>query len=132
VRLPRKAPLTSAIEAQRCLQGHAISLAFVSLLKTDGTAVLVDACEGDAGRDRMQNARRIPLRDASKAKDDGRLPMSDHNTRIFVVGDNGGQARAVPELAATGAVTHPVNNRTRCYPRDPRFTWCLSRPSACR
>jgi glycine cleavage system aminomethyltransferase T len=37
------------------------------------------------------------LRDASKAKDDGRLPMTDHNTRIFVVGDNGPEARAVAE-----------------------------------
>jgi hypothetical protein len=37
------------------------------------------------------------LRDSSKAKDDGRLPMTDHNTRIFVVGDNGAQARAVAE-----------------------------------
>jgi hypothetical protein len=25
----------------------------------------------------------IPLSDASKVKDDGRLPMTDHNTRIL-------------------------------------------------
>jgi hypothetical protein len=37
------------------------------------------------------------LHDASKAKDDGRLPMTDHNTRIFVVGNNGAEARAVAE-----------------------------------
>ena len=77
--------------------------ALVSLLKTDGTAVLVDARERDAGRARPANARWIPLREASKAKDDGRLPMSDHNTRIFVVGDNGGQARAVAEAMVRDA-----------------------------
>ena len=42
-------------------------------------------------------ARAIPLREASKAKDDGRLPMTDHNTRIFVVGETGAQARLVAE-----------------------------------
>ena len=37
------------------------------------------------------------MRDASKAKDDGRLPMTDHNTRIFVVAGNGDEARDVAE-----------------------------------
>src|SRR6185436_3026477 len=68
--------------------------ALSSLLKADGTAVLVDAREGDQNRRPLPNARAIPLRDASRAKDDGRLPMTDHNTRIFVVGDSGQQARA--------------------------------------
>ena len=40
---------------------------------------------------------RVACRRASKAKDDGRLPMTDHNTRIFVVGTNGNEARAVAE-----------------------------------
>jgi rhodanese-related sulfurtransferase len=31
------------------------------------------------------------------AKNDGRLPMEDHNTRIIVFGANGGQARHVTE-----------------------------------
>jgi rhodanese-related sulfurtransferase len=43
------------------------------------------------------------LRDAAKAKDDGRLPMVDHNTRILVVGDSGAQARAVAEAIARDA-----------------------------
>jgi rhodanese-related sulfurtransferase len=51
----------------------------------------------------LRNSRPIPLRDASKAKDDGRLPMADHNTRIFVVGDSGAQARAVAEAIARDA-----------------------------
>jgi rhodanese-related sulfurtransferase len=77
--------------------------ALSSLLKADGTAVLVDAREGDQNRRPLPNARAIPLRDASRAKDDGRLPMTDHNTRIFVVGDSGPQARAVAEAIARDA-----------------------------
>ena len=75
----------------------------MSLLKAEATAVLVDAREGDVPRMRLTNARAIPLRDASKAKDDGRLPMSDHNTRIFVVGESGTQARAVAEAIVRDA-----------------------------
>src|SRR5215510_8703248 len=71
--------------------------ALLSLLKADTTAVLVDAREGATSKNRLPSARAIPLGDASKAKDDGRLPMTDHNTRIFVVGDTGAQARAVAE-----------------------------------
>jgi rhodanese-related sulfurtransferase len=70
--------------------------ALLSLLARDATAVLVDAREPTA-RPRVANARAIPLRDAAKAKDDGRLPMTDHNTRIFVVGGSGAEARAVAE-----------------------------------
>src|SRR6185369_4380831 len=66
--------------------------ALLSLLRADATAVLVDAREADARRAPLRNARPIPLGDASRAKDDGRLPMTDHNTRIFVVGDTGAQA----------------------------------------
>ena len=76
--------------------------ALLSLLKADGTAVLIDARDGDT-RMRLPNARPISLRDASKAKDDGRLPMTDHNTRIFVVGESGAQARAVAEVIVRDA-----------------------------
>ncbi len=71
--------------------------ALVDLLAQDSTAVLIDARETVGASPRLRNAKWIPLRDASKAKDDGRLPMTDHNTRIFVVGDNGAQARVVGE-----------------------------------
>jgi rhodanese-related sulfurtransferase len=70
--------------------------ALLSLLSRDGTAVLIDAREPTA-RPRLANAKSITLRDAANAKDDGRLPMNDHNTRILVVGDTGAQARAVAE-----------------------------------
>jgi rhodanese-related sulfurtransferase len=71
--------------------------ALLSLLSRDSTAVLIDAREAEDTPPRLRNSTWIPLRDGSKAKDDGRLPMTDHNTRIFVVGDSGTQARAVAE-----------------------------------
>src|SRR4029078_13558593 len=74
--------------------------ALLSLLARDGTAVLIDAREGTT-RSRLANAKSIALADASKAKDDGRLPMNDHNTRIFVVGETGGHA-----LARARAIVH--------------------------
>jgi prepilin-type processing-associated H-X9-DG protein len=76
--------------------------ALVDLLARDATAVLIDAREGTA-RPRLANAKSISLRDAAKAKDDGRLPMNDHNTRIFVVGETGAQARAVAEAIVRDA-----------------------------
>jgi rhodanese-related sulfurtransferase len=54
--------------------------ALVRLLAEDSTAVLIDAREVAGPTPRLRNARAIPLRDSSKAKDDGRLPMTDHNT----------------------------------------------------
>ena len=72
-------------------------LALLRLLGQDATSVLIDA-RAEAGlKPRLRNAVAIPLPEASKAKDDGRLPMTDHNTRIFVVGTNGAEARAVAE-----------------------------------
>ncbi|HXI58608.1 MAG TPA: rhodanese-like domain-containing protein [Polyangia bacterium] len=77
--------------------------ALVSLMRADTTAVLVDARDSGGQGTPIPGARAIPLRDASKAKDDGRLPMTDHNTRIFVVGDTGSQSRAVAEAIARDA-----------------------------
>jgi rhodanese-related sulfurtransferase len=71
--------------------------ALVRLLAQDASAVLIDGSETVGSRPRLRNAVAIPLADASKAKDDGRLPMTDHNTRIFVVAGNGAEARAVAE-----------------------------------
>jgi len=42
-----------------------------------------------------------------RAKDDGRLPMEDHNTRVVVFGRDGEQARAVTE-AIIGEAFHNV------------------------
>jgi len=71
--------------------------ALLRLLAQDATSVLIDARADVGSKPRLRNAVSIPLPDASKAKDDGRLPMTDHNTRIFVVGTNGSEARGVAE-----------------------------------
>jgi rhodanese-related sulfurtransferase len=77
--------------------------ALVSLVKADKTSVLVDSRDAENQVPRLPAARWISLREASKAKDDGRLPMTDHNTRIFVVGDSGAAARAVAEAIVRDA-----------------------------
>jgi rhodanese-related sulfurtransferase len=77
--------------------------ALLALLAADHTAVLVDARESSAAVPALLSAKRIALADTTRAKDDGRLPMTDHNTRIFVVGDNAAQAQAVAEAIAKDA-----------------------------
>ncbi len=71
--------------------------ALLRLLAQDATSVLIDGRAEVGPKPRLRNAVSIPLPEASKAKDDGRLPMTDHNTRIFVVGTDGTEARAVAE-----------------------------------
>jgi rhodanese-related sulfurtransferase len=73
------------------------------LLAADSTAVLVDARESADALPRLRRARWIPLNEAPKAKDDGRLPMMDHNTRIMVMGDDATQARAAAEAVVRDA-----------------------------
>jgi rhodanese-related sulfurtransferase len=77
--------------------------ALLRLLEQDKTSVLIDGRAQADLKAPLRNAVSIPLRDASKAKDDGRLPMTDHNTRIFVVGDTGAEARAVAEAIVHNA-----------------------------
>jgi rhodanese-related sulfurtransferase len=77
--------------------------ALLRLLAQDATSVLIDARAVAGLKPRLRNAVSIPLPEASKAKDDGRLPMTDHNTRIFVVGSNGAEAHAAAE-----AIVHDV------------------------
>ena len=70
----------------------------------DRTAVFVDARPPAAFQvGSLQGARNIPLEDVVKAKDDGRLPMEDHNTRIVVFGADAAQARAVTTELAKNA-----------------------------
>jgi rhodanese-related sulfurtransferase len=83
------------------------------VLSKDRTAVLIDGRDAAAHRVRtLRGARSIPqsrlspARDSGEireAKDDGRLPMEDHNTRIVVFGANGTQARQVAESIAREA-----------------------------
>jgi len=103
--VPAKAGTTPALYVQlgapgwRALGGvmQVEKPALLRLLAQDATSVLIDARADVGSKPRLRNAVSIPLPQASKAKDDGRLPMTDHNTRIFVVGTNGSEARAVAE-----------------------------------
>lgn len=69
--------------------------------RLDGTAVFVDA--GLAGGERVPHMIRLGSDEVTRAKDDGRLPMHDHNTRIIVLGPMATQARAVAEAIAANA-----------------------------
>ena len=84
--------------------GHATQTeagAIWSVLDKDKTAVVIDAREApvfQAGS--LPGARNVRFDEVAKAKDDGRLPMLDHNTRIFVVGKDDSEARdAAGEIA---------------------------------
>ncbi len=79
-------------------------LGLLYVLHDDKTAVFLDARspeEFKAGT--IPGAKSLPLADVKKAKDDGRLPMDDHNTRIIVFGRDGAQARTVTEAIAKEA-----------------------------
>jgi rhodanese-related sulfurtransferase len=70
----------------------------------DRTAAWFDARSAEefaAGS--LPGARHLPLAEVGRAKDDGRLPMEDHNTRIVVFGRDGAQARAVTDELAKNA-----------------------------
>jgi len=79
----------------------------------DQTAVWIDARDPEeSAGSAVPNARSLPFsglrpgKDAGevkKAKDDGRLPMNDHNTRIIVFGRDEAQALAVAEALAREA-----------------------------
>jgi rhodanese-related sulfurtransferase len=84
--------------------------AMLRLLQQDATAVLVDAREEQGAAPKLNHAQWIREADAEKAKDDGRLPMTDHNTRIFVVGDTAEQARKVAE-----AIVHDAFHNVSFY-----------------
>ena len=83
------------------------------VLGNDGTAVVVDVRETAAFRaGTVRGARNIPrslvlegkdVGEVKRAKDDGRLPMEDHNTRIVVLGADAQSARFVAEALAREA-----------------------------
>ena len=83
------------------------------VLASDRTAVVIDARDTTAFRaGTLPTARHIPrsgvlegkdVGEVRRAKDDGRLPMSDHNTRIVVVGSSAADARYVAEALAREA-----------------------------
>jgi rhodanese-related sulfurtransferase len=83
------------------------------VLADDRTAVFIDARDPEEFRAQtLPGARNLPrsglksgkdVGEVKAAKDDGRLPMEDHNTRIIVFGREGAQAQAVAEALAQEA-----------------------------
>jgi rhodanese-related sulfurtransferase len=83
------------------------------VLAEDRTAVLLDVREAeDFQKGTLPGARNIPrslvlegkdVGEIRKAKDDRRLPMEDHNTRILVVAADSDNARHVAEAIAREA-----------------------------
>ena len=96
--------------ASEAMQTELAALRYIS---RDNTAVWIDAREPAAFKaGTAAGARNIPpsgLRPGKdqgvmkQAKDDGRLPMDDHNTRIIVFGSNAKDARAVADAIAREA-----------------------------
>src|SRR4029077_3901925 len=80
------------------------------VLANDRTAVVIDVRDSTAFHaGTLPGARHIPrggvlegkdVGEVRRAKDDGRLPMNDHNTRIIVVGPNAADTRYVAEALA--------------------------------
>ena len=72
--------------------------------EADKTAVFFDVRSADEfNTGSFRGARHLPKEEVVKAKDDGRLPMEDHNTRIIVFGNDAAQARAAAEEMAKNA-----------------------------
>lgn len=70
----------------------------------DRTAVFVDARSAEEFRaGSLPGARNIPTAEVVAAKDDGRLPIEDHNTRIIVFGTDQEQVRAATAEIAKNA-----------------------------
>jgi rhodanese-related sulfurtransferase len=80
------------------------------VLQQDRTAVVIDAREPEQFRaGTLPGARNIPrslilegkdVGEIKRAKDDGRLPMEDHNTRLIVIGSETAAARYVAQAIA--------------------------------
>ena len=87
--------------------------AVVRVLREDRTAVFIDVrSAGDFQRGSLPGAKNVPralvqkgkdVGELKAAKDDGRLPNEDHNTRIVVFGDSAEDARFVAEQIAREA-----------------------------
>jgi rhodanese-related sulfurtransferase len=83
------------------------------VLEGDRTAVFIDVRDPEEfSAQTLPGARNLPLSgvkpgkdvgEVKAAKDDGRLPMEDHNTRLIVFGRDGTQAKAVAEAIAQEA-----------------------------
>jgi rhodanese-related sulfurtransferase len=91
------------------IEGEAVQRVY----RLDRTARFVDArppCTADcqSWKRVLPGSVNIQLSEVVAAKDDGRLPAEDHNTRIVVFGDNGAQAKALADLIAANAFHNTV------------------------
>ncbi|MDR0552243.1 MAG: rhodanese-like domain-containing protein [Spirochaetaceae bacterium] len=83
------------------------------VMNEDKTAVFIDARDAAAfNAGSLPGARNIPASELKSGKDqgvileaknDGRLPVEDHNTRLIVFGANGAQAQTLAEAIAKEA-----------------------------
>lgn len=83
------------------------------VVANDRTTVLIDTRETEVFRSgSLPNARSLPrsgvlegkdVGEVKRAKDDGRLPMEDHNTRLIIVGSDVAEARYVAEALSREA-----------------------------
>lgn len=100
VRYQAGIPVWRALGHPTQAEGEAIR----ATLSRDQTAVVIDARDAEAfRRGSVPGARNVRFEDVAKAKDDGRLPMLDHNTRIFVVGKDAAQALAAAQEISRNA-----------------------------
>jgi len=77
---------------------------FDHIRRGDRTAAVFDARGAEDFRaGTLEGAVHLPREEVGKAKDDGRLPMEDHNTRVVVFGATTEQARAAAEEIARNA-----------------------------
>lgn len=94
------------------------------VFENDQSAVWIDTRDSsEFGKSSIPGARNLPrsgvlagkdVGEVFVAKNDGRLPMEDHNTRIVVFGQDGNQAREVAEALAREAF-HNVAYFTGAY-----------------
>jgi rhodanese-related sulfurtransferase len=75
---------------------------FTYIQQGDHTARIYDARPHDAAAT-IPGAIHLPKEEVEKAKDDGRLPEQDHNTRIVVFGATAAEARSTAEAIAKNA-----------------------------
>ncbi len=83
------------------------------VVANDQTTILIDTREASVFRSgTLPNAKNIPrsgvlegkdVGEVKRAKDDGRLPMEDHNTRLIVIGRDVAEARYVAEALSREA-----------------------------
>ncbi len=71
------------------------------VLEQDRTAAFLDArTPQEFAIGSLSAAQNVPVSDVIRAKDDGRLPMDDFNTRVIAFGADGAQAKALAEALA--------------------------------